>query len=330
MNSSILSPFLQGNWSPANLPTNYGNVLSSASLVVNSKLSWIAVGENGNILTASGSPTKGWVWIKEKSPEQTTYNKVTCNDASATCIIVGNNGKITKAVNSNNNWSISEKNSSTTQTLHGVTYEKLLDRWIAVGNSGTILVSDDDGDSWRAPQPPNSTAKQFNFLNIITDNGSSGLLMVVGSYIKPNYPEGLFSAILTTYNAGGDWQTQYNVPGVCVYAVAFNPQDKVFMAIGNGTFVSSDYGLHWTHLFTSHNDFLLYDIVYSDNGSVWFAAGQKGNVTESPDNGVHWNKLGSMSSNITLYGITKRIVNHNGQKITYLITSGGINTAAAS
>ncbi|QGP52680.1 putative protein related to plant photosystem II stability/assembly factor [Piscirickettsia salmonis] len=110
--------------------------------------------------------------------------------------------------------------------MSAITYEKLLDRWIAVGNSGTILVSDDDGDSWRAPQPPNSTAKQFNFLNIITDNGSSGLLMVVGSYIKPNYPEGLFSAILTTYNAGGDWQTQYNVPGVCVYAVAFNPQDR--------------------------------------------------------------------------------------------------------
>lgn len=136
------------------------------------------------------------------------------------------------------------------------------------GPAARILSSSDEGRTWKAVNTP-----------IISGNASSGLfsiacnnhyLVVAGGDYKN--PDGVAKVAAYSSDLGTHWQLAQTQPSGFRSAVTWLSDDNLIAVGPNGTDISRDKGMHWSHL----NSTNLNAVTFA--GSHVWAAGPKGTV----------------------------------------------------
>jgi trehalose-6-phosphatase len=215
---------------------------------------FVAVGENGTILTS----VNGSTWQTQTSVTSAILHGVA--GSGSLFVAVGENGTILTSVNGST-WQTQISNTSA--ILHGVVWSGSL--FVAVGENGTILTSA-NGSTWQT-QISNTSADLYDVA------WSGSLFVAVGEN----------GTILTSAN-GSIWQTQASVTSAILHDVVWS--STLFVAVGeNGTILTSANGSTWQTQISNTSVILLHGVVWS--GSLFVAVGENGTILTSV-NGSTW------------------------------------------
>lgn len=216
---------------------------------------WIAVGENGRIMTSPSDtdPTvEGVTWTARTSGVSTTLNAVAMGNGDA--MTVGNTGTVVYSANGTS-WSdrTSDVNADTGLSTHfrGVCWDGTNDQWVVVGDSGKIITCpDDDTTAWTA-----LTSGTTQTLYAVCWDQATGNLVAVGDEV-----------ILYSDDGGATW-TILSV-GEIYFSVISN---GVSVLAGSGSVMraSEDGGATWTSIPAAIN---ATSIAYS-SASGWCTGG---------------------------------------------------------
>ena len=193
--------------------------------------------------------------------------------AGSRIVAVGEQGLILYSDDKAESWNISASNVDI--LLTSVFFLNERSGW-ATGHQNTILHTSDGGNSWTTQM---TSPKGDPLFDILFINDSQGI--AIGAY-------GLF---LSTTNGGKNWNTKHlNENDPHLYAVT-SIQNKLFLIVGeSGTLLRSDNLTDWKTL-TSPYQGTLFTLMSKNN--LITAAGLRGNIIQSSDNGNSWHKLPS-------------------------------------
>jgi len=235
---------------------------------------FVAVGQNGTILTSPGS--SGGAWTAQSAGTTVVLNGVASTNGggppgSAEWVVVGHNGTILYSLAANaSTWGpvpaggLPPGLGST--LLEQVTFGGPAggQLYVAVGWNGTILTSP-DGLNWTQP----SSGSAAN----LADVEYAG-----GQYVVAGWN----GTILTSPN-GSAWTAQPSGTGANLYDLAHGA--GTWVAVGaQGTILYSANGVNWNAA-ASGTTLDLYDVIY--DGCRFVASGAGGTILTSPD-GINW------------------------------------------
>jgi photosystem II stability/assembly factor-like uncharacterized protein len=205
---------------------------------------FIAVGENGTILTSAD----GAAWTKQGLGVATNLHSVAWCRRSAGYIdlsfgiVAGENGGIwTSNINDPSVWNF--QNSTTSKHLRSVADGRVLtgppggiqsvqSRIVAVGDEGTILISDDSGASWSQPTNTGVTADLCGVAAL--DHG----FVAIGNTAQA-------SMVFTSEN-GIEWSQRATFLYVPLTSISLIGSQIIATTSGGRIFASSDGGEHWS------------------------------------------------------------------------------------
>jgi hypothetical protein len=235
--------------------THTSSSLENLYAVAGNRTQWIAVGDNGTILTSSN----GTSWTAQTSPVRANFRAVTW--AGNQWIVVGMAGVIISSADG-----VTWRRASVpgVALFHGVAYNSLLNVAVAVGDRGTIVTRSPSGAWSRQENPARSDLKDVTWDPVQLQWVAVGDVdTLIGS------PDGT------------QWTRVTGGPGsVPNFARGVAKGNGLWVAVGNGTYTSAD-ARTWVHR-TGDRD--LMKVVFF-NG-LWVGVGQRTIMTSS--DGIQW------------------------------------------
>lgn len=240
-----------------------------------SKISAVAVGDNGAIYSAQGLPP--FTWVQRNSGVTHRLGGVCFSpvDTSLLTMVVGNAGTILRSTDGGINWS--PLASSTTANLNDISFTLFQEQEaFAVGDEGVIVRTTDAGNTWSLMA--SGTTNDLRAVYAIT---TDGIVVAAGSG----------GTIRRTTNGGATWTSVFSGPtSIAFNRITFDQGGTggVMWAVGtNGAiYFSSNYGASWSPQ-TSNTTQHLNDVHFRD-GLIGVALGNNGVVRHTTNGGVTW------------------------------------------
>ncbi|PUA26295.1 MAG: hypothetical protein B0W54_24205 [Cellvibrio sp. 79] len=274
-------------WAPVAQQNHYlNNIAQSAD---GKRL--LVVGDKGQLLVSDNA---GRTWKTQHSPVNTNIEGAIASGDSG-FIVYGESGLLMQQKNSQSEWKII--NYPVSEFVHQL-LANALDNWIAVGTKGTILTSNNQGKAW---QPAITQTQETDyFLSVIQDKRSGNLIAAgpPGTIVvaRPNSNEWHIRLALNDSNQG------------YFHRVIGDDNSTIVAIAGPGTtYYSSDAGENWNSA-NIDNSKQLFNAIYDHHRQQFIAVGQDGIVQLSPD-GKNWviSNTGITQSLQTVYATANSI-----------------------
>lgn len=254
-------------------------------------------------------------WIGRTSPMETHFWNATYSDDNH-CFVAGQGGDFMRSSNGGNTWEyfncgtsldrMSFRDNQTGYALSSSEYLVLGSRFlyktinggsswfplgldnlsavclkgndtiVAVGTAGRLLVTADDGATYTNY---NKSISYDNFSDIHFPSADTG------------YATGYLGDIVKTVDAGESWELLPHGPFQYLHSVSFTDNNRGFVTADSSVYLTTDGGLTWNRIFSSHYCMHLTDIIFVDQYTGFVIGESNGGIYRTDHGGFTWNLI---------------------------------------